>query len=91
MENDFKMSYMRKVQLEIGKVRREIDNKKETFKSTNWTDEKSMIEAANEIWRMEKRLKDALEIHSIICENLEGEEVKKGIRASYGLKKPFGE
>jgi len=73
MNEQFKRKYRIDAQMEFGKVKRMIDEQKEAFKSTIWTDQKSMIEAANEIWRLENRLKDALEVHKIIMDNM-GEE-----------------
>jgi hypothetical protein len=69
MSDNFKKEYLIDAQLEFGKIKRMIDEQKETFNSTIWTDRKSMIEAANEIWRLEGRLNDALEIHKIILNN----------------------
>jgi len=66
---DFIRAYRVHAQIQLGRIKREIDVKKEEFRATDWTDEKSMVEAANEIWRLEGRLKDALEIHKIIMDN----------------------
>lgn len=68
--NEVIKNYRLTAQLEFGKVQRAIDKQKETFKSTNWTDQESMIKAANKIWNLEQRLKDTLEVHKIILENL---------------------
>lgn len=70
--NEVIRDYMVKSQIEFDNLRREIDDLKSKFKSTNWTDERSMIEAAGEIWSLESRLKDYMEQHKIILENSEG-------------------
>lgn len=68
---DFEKKYRRDVQIELGKVKREIDELKAAFKSKIWTDQKSMVDAANKIWALENRLKDAFEIHKLITDMLE--------------------
>jgi hypothetical protein len=70
MTNDFRKKYLIDAQMEFGKVQRMIDEQKGIFKSTIWVDQKPMILAANEIWRLEQRLKDSLEIHKIILDNM---------------------
>ena len=60
--------YKAKTQLEIVYGRRVIDGLKEKFISTDYTNEKSMIDDANTIWRLEKRLEDAIEIHKMILD-----------------------
>lgn len=70
--NEVIRDYMVKSQIEFDNLRREIDDLKSKFKSTNWTDERSMISAAGEIWSLESRLKDYMEQHKIILENSEG-------------------
>lgn len=63
--------YKVRSQIEFGKIQNQINELKDKFNSTDWDDESKMIQAANEIWRLENKLKCALEIHDIIV-GLEG-------------------
>lgn len=67
--NEVIKGYKLKAQIEFGKLKREIEDLKSNFRSTDWTDEESMIKAAGEIWRLESNMKDYMEQHKIILEN----------------------
>lgn len=67
--DNFIYEYTRKVEQDGEIIKSQIVTMKLDFQSTIWTDEKSMIEAANEIWILEEKFKDAMAIHKLILEN----------------------
>lgn len=62
--------YEARAQIDIGKIKNLIEEKKKVFKSTEWKTDDEMIIAASEIIIMEEALKETLEIHKFIMENL---------------------
>lgn len=65
----FISDYIQTIEQDFNEIKKSIEELKRTFGSTEWTEVGLMIESANEIWSLERRLESAKAIHKIILEN----------------------